>query len=363
MPPEQAATAALDLAAVHWFCLQALVLAAMALLLRVRESKSFWPFVELAALYLFNLLFTQGFSTLELKGDRLFGAAIDVLHRGSIVMLLATGMTLVIATAGIDLSVGAVMAIAGAVSALLLTRTGLPVPAVVAVALAVALAAGLWNGVLVAFLRLQPIVATLILLVAGRGIAQLLTDGQIITFEKPSFEFIGTGGLLWLPVTTFIVAIVVGLTLLVTKKSVVGLYIEAVGGNESAARLSGLSPGLVKVLVYGFSGLCAGVAGLIATADIKAADINNCGLYTELDAILAVVIGGTAFSGGRANVPGSILGALIMQMLTTTILMRGVGVEYTLVVKAVAVVAVCLLQSERFRAATFGRLLRWRHAA
>ncbi|MFC1806301.1 ABC transporter permease [Planctomycetota bacterium] len=322
------------------------------------SQKNAWPLLALLVVLNFNIYFTKGFADLQVKDGRLFGSTVDVAHRGSIVMLLATGMTLVIATAGIDLSVGAVMAIAGAVSALLLTRTGLPVPVVAAIAVGVALGAGLWNGMLVASLRLQPIVATLILLVAGRGIAQLLTDGQIITFENPQFEFIGTGSLLGLPVTVFVVAFVVGVTLLLTKKAVAGLYIEAVGGNESAARLAGLRPGLVKMLVYGFSGLCAGVAGLIATADIKAADINNCGLYLELDAILAVVIGGTAFSGGRANIVGSILGALIMQTLTTTILMRGVGVEYTLVVKAVAVIAVCLLQSERFRAATFGRLVR-----
>jgi len=318
-------------------------------------SKNLWPAVALALLLAFNALFTPHFIDLEIKDGRLFGALIDILHRGSRVMLLATGMTLVIATAGIDLSVGAVMAIAGAVSALLIKRTALAVPEVVAIALAVALVAGLWNGALVGFLKLQPIVATLILLVAGRGIAQLLTDGQIITFERPAFEFIGTGSLLGLPVTVFIVAFVVAVTLLVTRTTVAGLYVEAVGNNETASRLSGLRPGLVKLLVYAFSGLCAGVAGLIETADIKAADINNAGLYLELDAILAVVIGGTPFSGGRANILGSIIGALIMQTLTTTILMRGVGVEYTLVVKAVAVVVVCLLQSAQFRAIFFRR--------
>ena len=281
---------------------------------------------------------------------RLYGSMVDILHRGSIVMLLATGMTLVIATGGIDLSVGAVMAMAGAVAALVLTRTGYPVGSVVVVALVVACAAGLWNGLLVAFLRLQPIVATLILLVAGRGVAQLLTDGQIITFERPAFEFIGRGSALYLPITVFIVVGVVALTLLVTRTTVAGLYIEAVGNNERASRLCGIRPGLVKMLVYGFSGLCAGIAGLIYTADIQAADINNCGLYLELDAILAVVIGGTPFSGGRANVLGSILGALIMQTLTTMIFTRGLGVEYTLVVKAAVVIAVCLLQSPEFRA-------------
>ncbi|MFW6108617.1 MAG: ABC transporter permease [bacterium] len=346
-----------DLAHPAWLVLLGVVFAAAGLMLRRRGSKSFWPFAALAAIVVANLLFTGNFGLLWAGDGRLYGALVDVARRGSRVMLLATGMTLVIATAGIDLSVGAVMAIAGAVSALVLTRTGLPVPAAVVAALAVAAVAGLWNGLLVAFLRLQPIVATLILLVAGRGIAQLLTEGQIITFERPGFEYLGTGALLGLPVPLWLVAAVVALTVLVTRKTVAGLYIEAVGGNESAARLSGLRPRLVKLLVYGFSGLCAGVAGVIYTADLKAADINNCGLYKELDAILAVVIGGTAFSGGRARVAGSILGALIMQTLTTTILMRGVQVEYTLVVKALAVIAVCLLQSEQFRRVVFARWL------
>ena len=318
---------------------------------RVTASKSFAPVVALLLLVAFNIAFTKGFGRIEVKDGRLFGATIDILHRGSRVMLLAIGMTLVIATAGIDLSVGAVMAIAGAVSALLLTQTALPVPMIVAIALAVGFVAGAWNGTLVAFLGLQPIVATLILLVAGRGVAQLLTDGQIITFEHPAFEAIGRGTVLCLPVTVFIVAAFVAVTLLVTKATVAGLYIESVGNNERASRLCGLRPGLVKMLVYGVSGLCAAMAGIIATADIKAADINNCGLYFELDAILAVVIGGTPFAGGRANVLGSILGALIMQTLTTTILLRGVDPAYTLVVKAVTVIVVCLLQSEQVRAA------------
>lgn len=316
------------------------------------RSRNFYPAVALVALLAFNLAFTRGFATIEVRDGRLYGSVTDILHRGSIVMLLSVGMTLVIATAGIDLSVGSVMAMAGTVAALLLTGEP-PQPALVAcaAALAVALAAGLWNGALVAFLGLQPIVATLILLVAGRGIAQLLSNGQRIRFNRPDFEFIGSGSCLGLPFTLFIVAFVVAATLLVTRRTTAGLTIEAVGNNERASRLCGIRPWLVKLLVYGFSGLCAGVAGLIYTADIRQGDPLRCGEYVELDAILAVVIGGTPFNGGRANVPGSILGALIMQTLTTTILTRGVPVEYTLVVKALVVVAVCLLQSEQFRTA------------
>ncbi len=344
-------TPSLSLSSPAWFVLLNAVIVAVAVLLWRSRAKSLWPFLALALLLDFNILFTGGFDLIEVKAGRLFGAPIDILHRGSRVMLLAVGMTLVIATAGIDLSVGAVTAMAGAVAALLITRQpDLPVAGVVVLSLGVAFAAGVWNGTLVAFLGLQPIVATLILLVAGRGIAQLLTDGQIITFERPAFEAIARGNLLYLPVTVFIVAAVVAATRLVTRTTVAGLYIEAVGNNERASRLSGLRPGLVKVLVYGFSGACAGMAGLIETADIKAADINNMGLYFELDAILAVVIGGTSFTGGRARLMGSILGALIMQTLTTTILLRGVDPAYTLVVKAVTVIVVCLLQSEQLQA-------------
>ncbi len=318
--------------------------------LRPWEHKNFWPVVALAAILGINLaLFPQKF--LFLREGRLYGTLSEVLQQGSTVMVLAVGMTLVIATAGIDLSVGSVMAICGAVAALLLTRTALPLGGVVVVALAVGACAGLWNGVLVAFLGLQPIVATLILLVAGRGVAQLLTSGQIITFKHPAFKFIGTGHLLGLPFPVYLVVIVAGATILATRLTVAGLYVEAVGNNERASRLAGLRPGLVKSLVYGFSGLCAAVSGLIETSYISAADINKCGEYIELDAILAVVIGGTPFTGGRANIVGSVIGAAIMQALSTTIQMLDVPAAYTLVVKALAVVAVCSLGSEKFRRA------------
>jgi simple sugar transport system permease protein len=276
-------------------------------------------------------------------------------------MLLALGMTLVIATGGIDLSVGAVIAIAGATAASLLVRPdGSPlsflnvhhsVAGVILITLGLALLAGLWNGVLVAWLDIQPIVATLILMVAGRGVAQLLTDGQIITFENPSFQFLGSGFLLGIPFTIFIVTVAYLLGGALTRGTALGLFIESVGNNAKASRYAGVSARRVKLMVYGLCGFCAGVAGLIVTADIKAADANNAGLYLELDAILAVAIGGTSLAGGRFSLIGSLIGALVIQTLTTTILTRGVAPELTLVVKAAVVIAVCLLQSEPFRAA------------
>jgi galactofuranose transport system permease protein len=312
-------------------------------------SRSLLPLAALGALILFDAFFVPHFLSIQVKDGRLFGPLIDILHRGSIVVLLAIGMTLVIATRGIDLSVGATMAITGAVCALMLTRTGLAVEAIVPIGLAVAATAGVWNGVLVAYARIQPIVATLILMVAGRGVAQLLTDGQIVTFENKAFEFIGNGALIGLPFTIFIAGGVFAVALFLARKTIVGLYIEAVGGNEVASEYSGVNTAAVKLFVYGFCGLCAGIAGMIATSDIKAADVSNIGLNIELDAILAVVIGGTRFAGGKFNLIGSVLGALLIQTLTTTILMRGVGVEYTLVVKALVVIAVCVMQSPEAR--------------
>ncbi len=317
-----------------------------------------WPLAALALVLLFNLAFTPGFFHLEFKDGRLFGSLVDVLNRAAPVMLLAIGMTLVIATGGVDLSVGAVMAVVGSISALMLTNAHLPALVVILAALAASLAAGLWNGLLVAVFEIQPIVATLILMVAGRGIAQLVTGGQIITFENESFQFIARGNFLALPFAVTLVTIVFITTNLLTRKTAAGLFIEATGNNETASRYSGVNTRLVKLLTYAACGLCAGIAGLIPCADIKAADANKAGLYLELDAILAVVIGGTALTGGRFFLFNSLVGAILIQALTTTILTRGVAVELTLVVKAVVIIVVCLLQSETFRAKTFGKFRR-----
>lgn len=309
-----------------------------------------WPAIALAALLLFNLFFTPGFMHIEIKDGHFYGSLVDVLKQASRVMLVSLGMTLIIATGGVDLSVGAVMAIAGSVAAQLLVQTHVGLATALLATLGVCLLLGVWNGALVAGLGVQPIVATLILMVAGRGVAQLLTDGQIITVEDARFTFIAGGHWLGLPFPITVVLLGLLGTAALTRGTAMGLFIESVGNNETACYFAGVNAKGVKLFVYSFCGLCAGVAGLIEASTIKAADANNAGLYLELDAILAVVIGGTALTGGRFHLLGSVLGALIIQTLTTTILTRGVPVQYTLVVKAAVVLAVCLLQSEPFRA-------------
>lgn len=307
-----------------------------------------WPLAALALVLLFNLLFTRGFFHLEIKNGRLYGSLIDVLNRGTPVALVALGMTLVIAAGGVDLSVGAVMAITGSVAALLITK-GVAVATVIAGALAVAVATGLWNGMLVGFLRISPIVATLILMVSGRGVAQLINGGQIVTFENKSFEFISRGNFLGLPFTITLTLSVLAILSVLKKRTALGLFIEATGDNETASNYSGINTRVVKLLAYAVCSFCAGIAGLIVATDIKAADANNAGLWLELDAILATVIGGTALQGGRFFLVGSLVGAILIQTLTTTILTRGVPVEFTLIVKALVIIVVCLLQSDSFR--------------
>ena len=285
-----------------------------------------------------------------MREGHLYGSLIDILKNAAPFALLALGMTLVLATKGVDLSVGAVMAVSGAVAAVLITREH-PPPIIVAfgLALVAALLCGVWNGLLVAWLDIQPIVATLILMVAGRGIAQLLADGQIITFENKAFEFVDGGFLLGIPVPIFIALAALLIVGALTRLTALGLFIEAVGDNPEASRYTGVPTNLVKVMVYAVCAVCAGVAGLIATSSIKGADASNVGLTYELDAILATVIGGTSLNGGRFFLVGSVLGAILLQTLTTTIQTSNIKPEYNLVVKAVVIVVVCVLQSEVVR--------------
>lgn len=316
-----------------------------------------WAGIVLVVLLIFNLIFTPGFFGIEVRDGRLYGSLIDVVNRAVPVGLLSLGMTLVIATGGVDLSVGAIMAISGTVAAGLIARPpdtpfagGKPaLTLAVPLALTASLFCGLFNGLLVAVLDFQPIVATLLLMVAGRGVAQLLANGQILTFTEPSFAMLARGATLTVPNPVWILLSALVLFSVITRMTTLGLFVEATGSNPTAARLVGINARAVKIMAYALSAICAGVAGLIIVADIQAADANNAGLYLELDAILAVSVGGTALAGGRFSLVGSLIGALLMQTLTTTILTRGVSPEITLVLKAAIVVVVCLLQAPAFR--------------
>lgn len=319
------------------------------------------PLLALAVLLALDGLLVPGFFDLVIQDGHLYGPLVDILNRAAPLMLAALGMTLVIATRGIDISVGAVVALAGTVAAMLIGGTmvmndgvptyvaNTPMPLALAAALGAALLCGAWNGLLVAGLKLQPIVATLILMVAGRGLAQLFTDGQIVTVYYQPFFFLGSGYLLGIPFSLWVVAAVLVLVSLLLKKTALGLFIQAVGINPVAARLAGVRTATLIFLVYVFCSLCAGMAGLMISSNIKSADANNAGLLLELDAILAVTLGGTSLAGGRFSLAGSMIGALIIQTLTWSIYSLGVPPEINMVVKAVVVFAVCLSQSAGFQ--------------
>lgn len=313
------------------------------------NRKAVWPLVALVAILAINRIIFPDFFSISVVNGYLYGSVIDILNRSAPVVLLSIGMTLVIATQGVDLSVGAVMAICGAIAAVLVRTTGIPVPLIILIVLGAGVLCGLWNGILVAFFDIQPIVATLILMVAGRGIAQLITEGQIVTFVNEQLSFVGSGKVLGLPFTVFIALFVFAVVYLLVRRTALGLMIESVGANTKASYYVGINASLIKLLAYVVSGICAAIAGLIVAADIKGADANNAGLWLELDAILAVVVGGTALSGGRFYLFLSIIGALIIQSMNTGILVSGITPEFNLVVKAIVVLFVLLIQSAEFR--------------
>ncbi|HMA65811.1 MAG: ABC transporter permease [Fibrobacterota bacterium] len=329
------------------------------------KSSIFWALLALGLLLLFNLAATPGFFKIEIKDGHLYGSLIDILNRSSSLIIIAIGMSLVIATKGIDISVGSTVAITGAMAALLIGgnlqivdgvqtfSTNVPMVVAILGALLLATAIGLWNGVLIAKIGMQPIIATLILMVAGRGIAQLLTNGQIITIYYKPYFFIGNGFLLGLPFSIYLVLIVLAATLLFTRKTALGLYIESVGINPVASRVTGIDEKKILLFVYAFCGFCAGIAGLIVSSNVKCADGINAGEMFELDAILAVAIGGTSIAGGKFFLVGSVVGALLIQTLKTTIYSIGVPPEINLIIEAIVVFIVMNIQSPQFRKMVF----------
>lgn len=321
---------------------------------KLTASPLVWPALALIVLLVVNVVLTPSFLSVRVQDGHLFGSVIDILRNGAPTLLVALGMTLVIASRGIDLSVGAVVAVSGALACAHIAAS--PQPAAVgtvvgatAIALGAAVGLGLWNGLLVSVFGVQPIIATLVLMTAGRGIALLITDGQIVTVTSAPFKILGAGYAFGLPVAILVSLSVFALVGLLTRRTALGMLLESVGINPEASRLAGVRHRTIVFTVYVFCALCAGIAGLMIASNISAADANNAGLWIEMDAILAVVIGGTSLSGGRFSLTGTILGALIIQALTTTVYTAGITPETTLVFKALVVVAVCLLQAPKFR--------------
>lgn len=321
---------------------------------KVTGYKLFLPFLCLALVLLINVIKTPSFFAITINNGVFYGYIIDVINRASELVILAVGMTLVVAASGgTDISVGAVSALAGAVCCFVLSGGEQSVneyhaPYILGVlaAMAVGIVCGAWNGFLVAKMKIQPMVATLILFTAGRGIAQLITDGQMIYVRVDHFKKLGAfiSGVP-LPTPVFAAIIMVALTIVLLRKTALGLYIQTVGINAKAARLVGLNSTMIQFLTYTYCGLCAGIAGLIITSRVYSIDANNAGLNMELDAILAVALGGNSLGGGKFSLAGSVIGAYTIQALTTTLYAMGVSADQIPVYKAIVVIIIVSLQS------------------
>lgn len=314
----------------------------------LRWLSRYGTIVAFLLLILFNVAATPNFLSWQTLNVNLTQVAT--------IVIVAVGMTLVIATGGIDLSVGSLMAISGALAPMIFLGSIVPIPSpalavVLAFVLPVIAAAllGWFNGMLITRYSIQPIVATLVLFIAGRGIAQVLTNGNLQVFKNEAFQFIAMGRIAAVPVQVIIMAVVVAGAAFVIRRTALGRQIIAVGGNEKAARLAGIPAVRVKRLVYVASGALAGVSGLIVVARNAASDANLVGLGMELDAIAAVAVGGTLLTGGRANILGTLLGACVIQLVRYTLLANGVPDAAALIVKAGLIVAAVFIQQRAER--------------
>jgi len=317
---------------------------------RLARHRFTWPLVALAALLLADVLHTPTFLNVRLQDGHLFGGPVDILRNAAPLLLVSLGMTLVIATRGIDLSVGAVLAISGAVACDVIASSSKPGSAgtvlwAIFLGCAICVVLGFGNGFLVAVVRIQPIIATLILMTAGRGIAMLITEGQITTVNSPPFATIGGGFWLGLPAAVIIAGLIFAAVAVGTRRTALGVLVESVGINPEASRLAGVRSTSILLAVYAASGLFAGVAGIMVASNVAAADANNAGLFIELDAILAVVLGGTLLTGGRFSLVGTLIGVLVIQTLTISVTIQGISGSVTPLFKALVVIAVFLLQS------------------
>jgi simple sugar transport system permease protein len=323
----------------------------------------FWPLLILIAIWcicevwsLCDPRFQRDWFNLTIRDNHLYGFLVDVFRNGSTYMLLAMGLTMVLATAGTDISVGAVMAISSSIACSIIDNRILPglggsLAGAVIVALIAGLLCGLWNGTLVSKLKMPPIVATMILLTGGRGIAQLIADGKIVTINTAAngdaYYFLSGGFVFGLPFPIFIVAFLLIAILLFTKLTSFGVSVEASGCNPTASRFAGINVDILKIGIYVFCGLTAAVAGLVESAGIKGADCNNIGLMNELYGILAVALGGTSLAGGRFSITASVIGAVIVQTIETFLLAVGVAPQAIKVAMALMILVICLAQSKR----------------
>ena len=337
----------------------------MSSLKKLTQKRLFLPIFSMILVMLINVIYDIAcgnmplqFFLITIKNGVLYGRLIDVLNRGSEIAILSIGMTLVVSSsAGTDISVGSVRSLYAGVCCMILAGYGnvnvskYAHPLLVGIlgGLAVTTICGLFNGLLVAYLNIQPMVATLILWSAGRAIGLLLCNSQIVYVRVPSFQKLGAyTGIIPTPIIVAVICIAIAACVL--KFTALGTYIQSVGINKKASRIAGFNSAKIILLTYIICGLCAGLAGMVATSRIYSADTNNIGLNMEMDAILSVALGGNSLGGGKFNLAGSIIGAYTIQAITTTLYALGVSSAQAPVFKAIVVILIVVIQAEPFKA-------------
>lgn len=320
------------------------------------RNPAFWGVVAIVLLLAINVIKDPGYLSIGYNDEtgNLSGNLIDILRASAPILMISVGMCLVVATGGIDLSVGSIMVVAGAVTMELLNNMGTPdspgnAALTLAIALGIATALGAVNGILVSVVGLQPFISTLVMMLAGRGIAKVITGGQNTTGENDQIQWIANGYVLGFPVVFLLSMAIVALVWVLVRRSALGLMLEAIGMDSRASRLAGVKRRGLQLTVYSVSGLLAGVAGVFATASVMTVDVSRTGYQLELDAILAVVIGGTSLAGGKFSIGGAVIGGLLIATLDKTVVFLGVPASATPAFKAIVIVVLCLLQSERVR--------------
>ena len=322
----------------------------------------FWAIVGIVVLLVINSIKNPAYLAISVNPTTgmLTGNVLDILRVSAPIIMIALGMTFVIATGGIDLSVGSMRAVGGAVAMETLRSLDGSSPvgamlAAVGLALALAMVLGAINGFLVSVVGLQPFITTLIMMLAARGIARVVTGGQNTNATNEPFRLLANGQILGIP-TSFVLAIaIVVLIALAMRRTALGLMIESIGINPHASRLAGIRPRPILFGVYVLAAALAAVGGLFSVSEVMTVSVGGTGNLMELDAILAVVIGGTSLAGGKFSIVGSTVGALLIATLNKTVLFLGVPAAATPAFKAVVIIVLVLLQSERVRSWAFGR--------
>ncbi|MCD8125731.1 MAG: ABC transporter permease [Lachnospiraceae bacterium] len=297
------------------------------------------------------------FFVISIQNGVLYGRLITVLNRGSEVAILAIGMTLVVsASAGTDISVGSVMSLCASLCCMLIAGFGVtsvassadfacPMLLGILAGILMGGVCGAFNGTLVAYLNIQPMVATLILYTAARSIGLLLCNDMIVYIRTDAYGLLGSGSIGVVPTPIIVALVCVVVASLILKKTAMGMYIQSVGINKKASRIAGLNSKRIIFMCYVICGLFAGIAGIIASSRITSADSNNIGLNYEMDAILAVALGGNSLAGGKFNLVGSIIGAYTIQAITTTMYAMGVSTSQAPVFKAIVIIIIVAIQS------------------